>query len=90
MKTDHHFTVEQFQQQVVEFRQMFGSKPFWAKPAEQRKIACEALGMAYLFLESSTPKPEVERCAELLTQTLGEYNTREFKLIQLGVVKDVA
>ena len=90
MTEQHHFTVEQFQQQVVEFRQMFGSKPFWAKPAEQRKIAIDALGFSYLFLEPSTPKPEVERCADILSQTLGEYTTREFKLIQLGIVKDVA
>jgi hypothetical protein len=85
-----HFTVEQFQQQVVEFRQMFGSKPFWAKSTEQRKVAYEALGFAYLFLEPGTPKPEIERCANLLMQTLGEYTTREFKLIQLGIVKEPA
>ena len=88
--TDHHFTVEQFHQQVVEFRQMFGNKTFWAKPAEQRKVAIDALGMAYFFLTPDTKQEEVNRCADLLKQTIGEYQTREFKLIQMGVVHDAA
>jgi hypothetical protein len=84
------FTVEEFNKQVVEFRQMFGDKRFWAKPAASRKIAIDALSFAYFFLEKDTPQSEVERCADILHQTLGEYQMREIKLIEMGIVTDAA
>lgn len=81
---DATFTVQEFNQQVTEFRQMFGDKKFWALPSEKREIAQKALGHAYLFLELSTPKNDVDRCAEILTQTLNEYNQREFMILTHG------
>ncbi len=77
------FTEKEFNAQVCEFRKLFGDKLFWAKSSEQRDIAVKALGMAYLFLEKS-PQATVDRCADILQQTLTEYNRRELMLLTIG------
>ncbi len=84
------FTVPEFHQQVVEFRQMFGNREFWKKPADQRRVAVDALSFAYLFLKHDTTAEDIQHCADLLSQTIGEYQQRELKLIELGVVHDAA
>lgn len=49
-----------------------------------------ALSQAYFFLKSDTSQNDVNQCATHLQQTIGEYQQRELKLIELGIVKDVA
>jgi len=81
---DVTFTVKEFNEQVVEFRRMFGDKKFWALPSAKREVAQKALGHAYLFLEPSTSQTDVNICAEHLSNTLTEYNRRELMLLTAG------
>jgi hypothetical protein len=78
------FTTKEFNAQAIEFRKLMGSRDFWALPSEKREIAQKALGHAYLFLEHTTPQAEIDRCAEVLTNTLTEYNRREIMLLTVG------
>lgn len=90
MAEQHNLTVAEFNQQVIEFRKLFGDKTFWAKPAPQRNLAIKGFGLAYLFLKPETPKEDVNRCAEVFQQTMEEYHRRELMLIQMGKVDEPA
>ena len=77
------FTEAEFNQQVYEFRKLMGDKSFWAKPEAKREIAQKALGQAYFFIRETDPET-INRCAEMLMTTLGEYSRRELLLLEIG------
>jgi hypothetical protein len=81
-ETEVTFTEAEFNQQVVEFRKLMGEKSFWALPEEKRDLAVKALGHAYFFIRE--PQPKIERCADILSQTLEEYNRRHLLLLEIG------
>lgn len=80
------FTPQEFDQQICEFRKMFGDKSFWALPDAKREKACEALAFCYMHMHLDTPKEEINRCAMTLETTITEYERRKFMLIKMGTL----
>jgi hypothetical protein len=80
------FTVQYFNQELVNFRKLMGDKTFWQKPERIRTKAIQALTYVYLNLEHDTPQIECDKCGETLMHTLDEYALRETFLIRARVV----
>jgi hypothetical protein len=72
---DTKFTVEEFNQQIVEFRQLFGSKEFWKQPVEIRDLAVK--GMGHVYFNTVCVKPDDRKyIAGIFTSTVSEYVRR--------------
>jgi hypothetical protein len=84
------FTLEYFFSQIVEFRQMFGTKSFWARPIEQREQACFAIGYMFLNLMAEDGSPLAEKqnlhSSQVYDATMREYSSRESILMLSGKV----
>lgn len=74
MKT---FTKTEFYQQVLEFRKLFGSPEFWAKPSSQRQLALNGFGHVWL----NCPDREID---DTYWATMNEYTRRESMLVMAG------
>ena len=76
-----HFTVKYFHSQVLELRKLMGEKTFWAKSAEIRQHAVDALGFVFLNLvadDGDTISPEEnQKAADIYYNTIDEYSRRE-------------
>lgn len=76
------FDISYFRQEIVRFRELFGSKTFWAKTPEQRQVAINGLAFVYATIKASAT--EMADAANLLDNTLTEYNRREMMLYLSG------
>lgn len=74
------FTYDYLRSEVVNFRQLFGSRDFWNKSPEVRGRAIKALYHVYFNLE---PKIGNE-AADLIRDTMFEYAKRETMLFLGG------
>ena len=70
------FTLNEFFEQVLYFRDLMGSKSFWVKPEDFRKKAVSGLTFIYTNTKTDTPKDE-ETLVNVYTATINEYNYRE-------------
>jgi hypothetical protein len=85
MSTDYSFTTQEFSKQVVEFRQLFGDRRFWAKPSPERQKAVD--GLTFAYTNTKTVTPEEERSLKtLFGATITEYVRREGMMASYGKV----
>lgn len=67
----HRFTREDFFRELAVFRELMGSRDYWAKPPRQRDIAVKALGFVYINA-AIEPEDITTFCA-----TMEEHTRRE-------------
>lgn len=80
------FTIDYFNSQVCEFRQLFGQKDFWNKPEEHRELAVKALSYVYFNTKTTTPEDEVY-LKSTFKNTMDEYNHRGTMIFMLNLKK---
>jgi hypothetical protein len=81
---DVTFTPDEFRQQVCEFRQLMGTKPFMLADDETHEAATKALGFAY-FRTKVKDAAEQEVMANLLDITFSEFSRRKVMILKLGI-----
>jgi len=70
----HDFTEEYFNEELIRFHGLMGSKSFWKLPEEQRDKAFEALGYIYFHLDENA---DIESIAVSLQSANYEYMIRQ-------------
>lgn len=84
MNPAHTFTEKQFHAEILEFRNLFGSKTWWEKTKAQRDACIGGLAFMYLNLvneDGSLPAQEqIDKWAMTFDSTISEYNRRAIML----------
>lgn len=76
---------EYFMSEICAFRDLMGSKSFWAKSAEHRELALKAISILYLNFKSDNPR-EKEDVINIFIATTEEYTRRESMLMVRGLL----
>lgn len=76
MNTQGQFTKEYFFSQVAEFRELFGSKPFWDGPEEKRSAALKGLTFVYTNVKTETEEDE-DRIQMIFQNAVEEFVRRQ-------------
>lgn len=79
------FSEKDFVEEVMRFRELFGSRLFWAKPADIRQKAVDGLAFMYLNLDGSITGEALARVVRLFDSNLTEYTRREILAITHGM-----
>ena len=74
-----NFTEQDFNRELLTFRELMGDKRFWAKPEWKRQIAIKALGVVY----ANTPPSD--RVLSHFEAALLEYTKRETLMLRAGL-----
>lgn len=73
------YTQDYFHSQVLEFRNLMGSKKFWSSDEDGEKLrtnAVHALSFVYFNLKTSLTNEEIIKECAIYDATLKEYNRR--------------
>lgn len=84
---NRNFTEEEFNREIINFRNLFGNTEFWKKPEEIRDLAVNGISHVYFNTTkdgslSSPTHEEIERWRRTFDNVMIEYNRREH-LIQM-------
>lgn len=77
----YQFTRQDFFRETLNFRELMGSKTFWAKSPEERERAIKGYGFVY------TNCPVEEDVASIFVSTMTEYTKREGMMLFAGLTK---
>lgn len=86
MNTAGPFSADEFRTELGRFRELFGSKSFWARPQVNRQAAVNAIGFMYLNLNPSLPSDELDRLQVQWSSAIDEFTRREILCAVSGLL----